>query len=178
MAIFIANVYSWSDQRDSAYRIAPADIRKQGYRRIVLNPNRISDLVVGDDSTDNVPTAWFKYFDNLGDRRERWSFVKAYISVAEIITAADTPYDSAMVTINIHKHNDPTKATVATTIPWTCLAYADDYNPLPDEHCWIVYYNSTFRRREVLADLNIDQLEDEAETGTTSTTSTTTTEQR
>jgi hypothetical protein len=39
-----------------------------------------------------------------------------------------------------------------------------------------VYYNAAFKRREVLADLTIEQLEDIAETGATTTTTTTTTE--
>jgi len=170
MAYFIATVTNWSDQRDSAYRIAPAD---SGSRQILLNPNRISDLKEADDSTIQVPKSIFKFFDNHLDRREKWSTIKANIAVSSIIAAADTPFASQMITINIHRDNNPNKATVATTMPVACIAYADDYNPLPDTHCWIVYYNAAFKRREVLADLTIEQLEDIAETGTTSTTTTT-----
>lgn len=166
---FLANITNWSDTRDSAYRIAPSD--NLGYRTILLNPNRIGELLEADDSTIQVPKSIFKFWDNHLDRREKWSVVKANIAVATIIAAADTPFASAMITINIHKDNNPNKATVATTIPVSCLAYADKYNQ-DDEHCWIVYYNAAFKRREVLADLTIEQLEDIAETGSTSTSTT------
>lgn len=171
---FIATITNWSDQRDSAYRIAPTD--KLGYREILLNPNRISDLVEAGDSTIQIPKSVFKYFDNPLDRREKWGVVKANIAVSTIINAADTAFASNMITINIHKNNNPDNATVATTIPVSCIAYADRYNPDPDNHCWIVYYNAAFKRREVLADLTIEQLEDIAETGATTTSTTTTTE--
>ena len=150
---FIATISNWSDQRDSSYRIAPTD--KLGYREILLNPNRISDLVEAGDSTLAVPKSVFKYFDNPLDRREKWGVIKANIAVSTIINAADTAFASNMITINIHKNN----------------------NPDPDNHCWIVYYNAAFKRREVLADLNIEQLEDIAETGFTTTSTTTTTEE-
>ncbi len=169
---FLANITSWSDQRDSSYRVAPSD--KAGYRTILLNPNRISDLKEADDSTIIVPKSIFKFFDNHLDRREGYSTIKANIAVSTIINADDTAFASNMITINIHKNNNPDKATVATTLPVSCIAYADKYNQ-DDEHCWIIYYNAAFKRREVLADLTIEQLEDIAETGSTSTTTTTST---
>jgi hypothetical protein len=175
MCVFLCPVTSWSDERDSAYRIAPSD--RSGYRTILLNPNRISDLLVADNNTLAIPRSIFKYFDNNLDRREKWGTIKADMAVSTIIAAADTPFFSSMVTINIHRNNNPHAATVATTIPWACLAYADDYNQ-DDEHCWIVYYNAAFKRREVLADLTIEQLEDIAETGDTTTTTTTPAGQR
>jgi hypothetical protein len=100
--------------------------------------------------------------------------IKTNTAVSTLVAAADTAFFSTFITINIHKNNNPDAATIATTIPVSCLAYADRYNPDPDNHCWIVYYNAAFKRREVLADLNIEHLEDLAETGSTTTTTTTT----
>jgi hypothetical protein len=166
---FITAITNWSDTRDSAYRIAPAD---KGHRHILLNPNRISDLKEADNSTIQIPRSIFKFYDNHLNRREKYSVIEADIAVATIIAAADTPFHSTMITLNIHRDQDPHKATEATTIPVACIAYADKYNQ-DDEHCWIVYYGAAFQRYEVLADLTIEQLEDIAETGTTSTTTTT-----
>lgn len=131
-------------------------------------------MVEGDDSTILNPTVRFKFFDNYLDRRESWSVIKANTSVAAIQAADDTPFFSNMITLPIHRNNDPDKATVDTTIPVSALAYADKYNR-DDEHIWVIFYNAAFKRREVLTHLTLEQLEDIAETGTTSTTSTTTT---
>ena len=166
MAYTIITVTDWQDKRDSAYRVAPADA---GSREILINPNRVSDLVV--DPAD-ANKCIFKFFDNNLDRRESYSTIHADETVQSIIDAGDTAFFSNMITLNIHRYNNPNKATVATTIPVSCIAYADRYNQ-DNEHCWIVYYNAAFKRREVLADLTIEQLEDIAETGTTSTTTTT-----
>ena len=173
----IANIYSWSDKRDSAYRVAPLDERLLGYRDFLINPNRISDLIEGGDTTLAVPTSWFKFFDNHLDRRESWSYVKAYIAVSTIITAADTAFFSNMATFPICRNNNPDALTVDTTLPVSCIAYFDRYNPRPTEYVWMVYYNAAFKRREVLVKYSLEEVEDILETGTTST-STTTTEQR
>jgi hypothetical protein len=156
MAFFLAQVYNWSDQRDSAYRVAPSD--NLGYRTFLLNPNRISELIEGNDTSIAVPTAWFKFFDNYLSNREGWSYVKTYMAASTIITAADTALHSTMVTLPIHRNNNPDKATVDTTLPCSCIAYVDDYNQ-DTEHCWIIYYLSGFKRREVLCNYNIYEVE-------------------
>ena len=97
---FITTITNWSDQRDSAYRIAPPD--KLGYREILLNPNRISDLVEAGDSTIQIPKSVFKYFDNPLDRREKWGVIKANIAVSTIINAADTAFFSNMIPDSIN----------------------------------------------------------------------------
>ncbi len=163
MSYVVIKITNWSDQRDSAYRIAPAD---GGHRHILINPNRISDLIVDPADSDHCI---FKFFDNFMDRREKWSTIHAEITVAELIAAADTAFESTMITLPIHKHNNPANATVDHTIPVYALAYADDYNPLASNHCWVVYYDGAFKRREVLTNLNVKQLEGFAETGNTST---------
>lgn len=176
----LAPIYSWSDQRDSAYRVSPVDDRINGYREFLINPNRISDLIEGQDTTLAVPTSWFKFFDSHLDRREKWSYIKAKIAVATIINLTDTAYASLMATFPICRNNNPDGLTVDTTLPIACIAYFDRYNPRPTEFVWMVYYNAAFKRREVLVKYNLEQVEDIIETGSTTTTSTTTetTEQR
>jgi len=175
---FLGDVYSWSDQRDSAYRVAPTDDRLLGHRQFLLNPNRISDLIEGTDTTLVIPTSWFKFFDNHLDRRERWSYMKVKIAVSTIITAADTAFFSTMATFPICRNNNPDGLTVDTTLPVSCIAYFDRYNPRPTEFVWMVYYNAAFKRREVLVKYSIEEVEDILETGTTSTTTTSTSEDR
>ena len=173
MFLFI-NITSWSDERDSAYRVSPVDERLLGYRTFLINPNRISDLIVGADNTLAVPTSWFKFFDSHLDRRERWSYIKANMAVATIIATSDTAFASTMATFPICKNNNPDGLTTDTTLPVACIAYFDTYNPRPTEFVWMVYYNAAFKRREVLVKYNLEQVEDILETGDTTTTSSTT----
>jgi hypothetical protein len=165
-------VTRFADKRDSAYRVAPAD---GGYRDIVLNTDRMSDILVDpSDATKSI----FKYFDNRLDRRESWALVHANITVAEIIAAADTEFFSNMITLPLHKHKDPNQATVDHTMPVEAITYVDRYNPDPDNHCWICYYNAAFKRREELCGLSMEDIPDIAEHGHTTSTTTETTEQR
>lgn len=168
------NIYDWRDKRDSCYRVAPLDLKLNGYREFLINPNRISDLIEGSDTSLAVPTSWFKFFDNHLDRRESWSYIKAYIAVQTIKDTADVAFFSNMVTLPICRNNNPDALTVDTTLQVSCIAYFDRYNPRPTEFVWMVYYNAAFKRREVLVKYNLDEIEDILETGTTSTTSTTT----
>jgi hypothetical protein len=78
-----------------------------------------------------------------------------------------------MATFPICRHNNPDAATVDTTLPISCIAYFDRYNPRPTEFVWMVFYNAAYKRREVLVKYNIEQVEDILETGTTTSTTTT-----
>jgi hypothetical protein len=156
MAFFIADVTDWKDKRDSSYRIAPADA---GVRDFVLNPNHIGELKVGDDSTVPIPTSWFQYWDNHLDRRESNGYIKANIALSSITTAADTAFHSNSITLPIFKHNNPDNDTVDITIPVTCIAYADRYNPAPHDYCWVIFYLASWKRREVLTALTLEQIE-------------------
>jgi hypothetical protein len=155
MSFISVPIYSWQETRDSSYRKAPSD---GTHRDFLINPNRISELITGNDDSLAVPTSWFKFFDNFLDRREKWSYVKAYIAKSTIITAADTALHSTMVTLPIHPHNNTAKATVDTTLPCSCIAYVDKYNQ-DDEHCWIIYYLAGYKRMEVLASYTIEEVE-------------------
>jgi hypothetical protein len=168
MAYFITRITSWSDQRDSTRRIAPAD---HGHRHILLNPDRISDLIA---DPNDATHSHFKYFDNPWDRREKWSYIKCTDSVANLVAHSNTDFFSNMITLAIHKANNPNNPTVDHTMPVEAISYADRYNPDPDHHCWVVYYNAAFKRREVLCHMSIEDLRDYGESGSTSTTVTTT----
>ena len=170
----LTEIYEWRDERDSTYRVAPLDEKLNGYRQFLINPNRISDLIEGSDTTLMIPTSWFKFFDNHLSLRERWSYIKCYTAVSTIINTADTAFFSSMVTLPICRNNNPDGLTTDTTLPVSCIAYFDRYNPRPTEFVWLVYYNAAFKRREVLVKYNIEQIEDILETGTTSTSTTTT----
>ena len=162
----ILAVTSWQDQRDSSYRVAPSD-PLQGtshHRHMLFNTSHMSEI-----KAHNTTGAIFKYFDNPLDRREGPSTVKVTNSVASIIAAADTTFESNMITLAIHKNNNPDNATTDHTIPVESLSWADRYNPDQDNHCWVIFYNGAFKRREVLCNLSIEQLENIADTGTTST---------
>jgi len=161
MAYKILDITRFADKRDSAYRVAPAD---GGSRKYLLNPSHITELIVDPSSASK---SIFKFFDNHLDRRESWALVHANNTVASIVAAADTPFDSNMITIPIHKNNNPLNATTDFTMPSDCISFATPYNPDPNNHCWIVYYLSAFKRREVLAHISLEDLEYLSETGST-----------
>jgi hypothetical protein len=167
----LAEVTSWQDKRDSSYRVAPAD---GGSRFFLLNPNRFFNIKA---DPSNAAHSQFEFYDNHLDRRESYGYVKANVSVAEIIAADDTAFHSNMMTFDIHRNNNPNKATVATTLPVSCIAYFDDYNQ-DNEHVWMVYYCAAWRRHEVLVHGTLEGIEDKLRTGTSTSTSTTTTESR
>ena len=162
MCWFLTYVTSWSDQRDSSYRVAPTD--RVGYRQFLLNPNRISDLQEGADTTLQVPTSIFKYFDNPLNPREKYGVVKTKTAVSTIVEAADTAFDSAFITLPIFRNNNPDNATDDYTVPVSALAFASAYNQDTDLS-WVVYYNAAFKRREVLVDYTLAELEEAARLG-------------
>ena len=159
---FLSYVTSFSETRDSSYRVSPTD--RVGYRQFLLNPNRISDLQEGDDTTLAVPTSVFKYFDNPLNPREKYAVVKTRTAVQTIIDEADTAYDSAFITLPIFRNNNPDSLTEDFTIPVSALAFASAYNQDTDLS-WVVYYNAAFKRREVLVDYTLAELVDAAENG-------------
>ena len=70
----------------------------------------------------------------------------------------------------IHPNNRIENTPVDTTIQWATIAYADRYNPDPENHCWVIYDRGSFKRVEVLVNLAIEDVVDLVRTGTTSTT--------
>jgi len=178
---FITSVTKWVDNRDSSVRVDAHDDNQVGYHRYLLNPNRIVDMK--DLSTLVIPKASFLFSDNHRDRREGNSYIECLNSPAQITTAHDTDFASLFITLPFCPKNNPLKTTVDTTLDVGDIAYAYAYRAPAeleakgvdeDEFCWIVYNAKAFKRIEQLVKLNIDQLEDVAETGTTTTTSTTT----
>ena len=159
---FPSSVTSWSETRDSSNRVALTD--KLGYRVFLLNPARISDIQEGDDTTIAVPTSVFKYFDNPLNPREKYGIVKTKTAVSTIITAADTAFDSVFITLPIFRNNNPDNLTEDFTIPVSALAFASAYNQDTDLS-WFVYYNAAFKRREVLVDYTLTELENLAAYG-------------
>ena len=78
-------------------------------------------------------------------------------TVDDVQTAIDTPSSSKFYTLTVHKDNDPTKATSQITIQSDSLVYADRYNPYTGEKTWVVFMETTFRRREVLCDMSFEE---------------------
>ena len=165
----MVNTTVWTDRRDSSKKETTLDNNHTGYRRFLINPNRISDLKA--DGTGSM----FLFSENHRDRRENNSFMKCTSSVAEIEAAHNTAFASNFITLPFYPKNNPNKIPIDTTLDVGDVAYFDAYNPDPDNYCWLIYDRKAFRRVEQLVGYNLDQVEDVAETGTTTTTSTSTT---
>jgi len=173
MVLFLCKVFeNWTDQRDSSNRVSQADVHGEGHRDVVLNPYFITDLQT------HALGSTFKYSDNIGDRRERWSRIICNKTVAEIVAYVDTTPHTNAITLPIYPHSNPwgfpkwpLRTTVDTTIGWATIAYVIRYNPDPQHKCWVIYDKGSFKRVEVLCNLAIEDVPDLIRGGgTTSTT--------
>jgi hypothetical protein len=166
--LFHTYVYEpWVDERNSGKRVTNLDHPGTQKREYILNPRFITDLV------DNTLGSSFKYSDNFGDRRERWSTVICDKTVTQIKSALDSTPHSYAIKLPIYANNDGESAnatTTDTTIQWSTIVFADRYNPDPENKCWVVYNKGSFKRVKVLVHLAIEDIVSLVATGTTSAT--------
>jgi hypothetical protein len=163
--LFLTHVFKpWTDERDSGNRVTTLDHATSYKRAFVLNPLKISDLL------SHTKGSTFKFSDNFGDRRERYSTIICDKTVAQIEAIIDTAPHTNAITLPIHPNNNPEKTAIDTTILWENICYADRYNPDPENHCWVIYNLGSFKRVEVLVNLAIEDIRDLVSSGTTSTT--------
>jgi hypothetical protein len=163
--LFVGKVYRpWVDERDSSNRVGKQSWYPDLVRDFVLNPLKFSDIIT------HAKGSTFKFSDNFGDRRERYSQIICNKTVTQIKAYLNTtPYSNA-ITLPIHPNNNPLKTAVNTTILWSQICYADRYNPDPENHCWVIYNKGSFKRVEVLCNLAIEDVVDLVRSGTTSST--------
>ena len=165
MILFIAKVFQpWTDERDSSKRVTHLDRFPEYSRDFVLNPFFITDM------KSHTKGSTFHYSDNPGDRREKWSTIICNKTVALIEAIMDTAAANNWITLPIHPNNNPEKTAVNTTINWSTIAYADRYNPDPENHCWVIYDKGSFKRVEVLCNLALEDIVDLVRGNTTSAT--------
>jgi hypothetical protein len=163
--LFKCTVYKpWTDQRDSSNRVGANSFHPDLVRDFVLNPKKISDLI------SHTKGSTFKFSDNFGDRRERYSTIICSKTVAQIEAYLDTAPHSNAITLPIHPNNNPEKDTIDTTILWENICYVDRYNPDPENHCWVIYNKGSFKRVEVLCHLALEDVRDLVTGGSTTTT--------
>jgi len=159
MGLFLCNVLSWRDVRDSSNRVAK--IEDNG-RLFILNTNRVTDIK--DLSTLAIPKCSFQYSDNPGSRREGLSEVICNLSAAELAAEFDFVHASNAVTLPIVPFNSPYKGNpvfpfrtpVNTTIGLGAITYVTRYNPDPTNYVWVCYYKGSFKRMEVLVSMDND----------------------
>ena len=151
--LFRCFVYSpWVDSRDSSNRVTNLDHPVQYKRQFALNPYYISDLIT------HTKGSTFKYSDNIGDRREAPSTIICDHTVTQIKAHMASTANSNMITLPIYVNNNRNNATVDTTIPWAAIAYADRYNPNPENTSWVIYNRGSFKRVEVLVKLALEDV--------------------
>jgi hypothetical protein len=150
MIPFIAKVYSWNESRNAGNRKTNLDGASRDY---LLNPHFMTDITTNATYGSNL-----KYSENFLDRREGLSSLIINKTPAQIITYANTVATSNTITLKIHPHNNPDKTAVSTVIQWANIVLADRYNPNPGNHCWVVYLEGAFKRKEVLVNNSIEDI--------------------
>jgi hypothetical protein len=166
MVLFDCFIYRpWVDERHSGNLVAIKDHHGANSKReFLINPHFITDLV------SHTLGSTFKYSENFGDRREKWSQVICNKTPAQIITFMNTTPHSNAITLPIFPSNNPSKTAVNTTIQWATISIVDRYNPNPDDHCWVTYTKGSFKRVQVLVHLALEDVLDLVRTGNTSST--------
>jgi hypothetical protein len=171
MILFLAKCYRpWVDQRDSGKRVSLIDREPELSRDYVLNPHFISDLLT------HTKGSTFKYSDLWGDRREKHSNIICNKTVVQVEALMDTAPFSNAITLPICPNNNHEKTPVNTVIQWSMIAYADRYNPDPENFCWVIYDRGSFKRVEVLCKLALEDVVDLVRGGSTSSTFSTVTD--
>jgi hypothetical protein len=167
--LFKTKIYSWVDERDSSNRVGKVSINRPAsgtlYRSFILNPYLMSDIKTATQGST------FQYSDNFGDRREKPSTIICDKTVAQLKAYADTTANSNTVKLPIYKNNNRNNATTDTTILWSNIVYCDRYNPNPENTCWVVYTSGSFKRKEVLVALAIEDVSRLVASGNTTRTS-------
>lgn len=149
--MFIATtITKWVTQRDGKARISTPEVSIG--RVFVLNTNRMVDIVATDNGSK------FYFYDNHLDRREGKSYVECNSTVAELIVAKNTPLASEFRIISVYKNNDIRKSTISMYFMVKDIAYLDAYRTVPPRATWIIYLEKGFKRVEVLADYDIQEL--------------------
>jgi len=131
----------------------------------VLNTNKVFKLEV-DGSYCKL-----RYVDNKYGMNSHGNKMKLLETVATVRTAFDATYAHEYLTLSVFPSDDITQPTVDRDIP------VEDFSQSTEDHrdsdrIWLWYCEGEWTVR-VLCDMDLDQLVDLADTGTTTTTSTT-----
>jgi len=116
----------------------------------------------------------FYYIDNLYDRRESPRYVECDSTVATLTTAADATWQSNFIKLPIFTDNNSSATRIwrsvhvdSIVLVWEDKTSLDAYDEA--QRCWLTYTEGAFRTRTVLVDLDIDQLLEYADSGSTTT---------
>lgn len=135
----------------------------------LINMNRANSL-----QTRASTKSSFYYVDNLWDRRDSPKYVECDSSVATLKTTSDYTWQSNFMLLPVFPNNNSSATPVAKYVHvesialcWEDRASENLYGE--GERTWVKYYEGAFRSREILVALGIDQLLENADSGSTST---------
>ena len=146
----ITTVTKWVTQRDGKARISTPEVATG--RTFVLNTNRMVDIVATDYGSK------FYFYDNHLDRREGKTYVECNSTVAELYAAKALILASEFRVIPVYKNNDIRQSTISMYFMVKDIAYLDAYRIAPPQATWIIYLEKGFKRVEILADYDIQEL--------------------
>lgn len=145
----IATVTNWESPRDSRGRV-PTGERLIG-REILLNTNRISDLVQKGSGCK------FYFTDNLANPRDGRGYVEVEDHIETIVGAIATDYPTEYTVLPVYVNNDPSRNTVIRVILTSSIAFADRYNPVPTRS-WVYYVEGGSKFQRVLVNRSIEAI--------------------
>ena len=135
--LFLGTVVRW--QANSWKRVRNETTGTQ----YLLNTNRLDSII----ERSGVSTLY--YFDNPFDHRDRGNYMILALTAAQLITQMDTSLTHTYLTMDVYTENDPTQATVETTIAVAYFAYAvADVNN--SARSWVTYVESGWDIKTVL----------------------------
>ena len=137
------------------------DIPSTG-KTVALATERINSV-----QASGVAGSTFYFSENLYSPRESPCYmVSSDLTPAELVTASNLTWANNLMYAEIFTDNDPDKDIIERYINVNSIAIAWEYESDSD-YCWLVYWEGSFRRKQVLCAFNLDALVQYADTATT-----------
>lgn len=135
----LATVTKWSSGRDSKGHITAREAADGG-RYILLNTNRMSEI-----HRKGIGTAFY-FTENPHDPRDGKSYIEVENNIRDVVTALNTAYTTAYMTLNVYRDNDTTKPYDQTYIPSADVAYVEDCNG-STTRCYVNYTDGSGKQK-------------------------------
>ena len=138
----LAAVTKWVSGKDSNGHISAREAAEGG-RYILLNTNRMSEI-----HRKGIGTAFY-FTENPNDSKCGKSYIEVENNIRDVVTALNTAYTTAYMTLNVYRDNDTNKAYDQTYIPSADIAYVENCNG-STTLCYVNYTDGSGKQKRAL----------------------------
>ena len=146
----LVQVYDWDTKH-------PGNRMNESYlNAFLLNTNRMVNIVAKTFSGNDGSQLLFS--NNPNDPRDSPDRLVVNLTPAQLIVYHNVDYASKFAVLDIYPNKDITDlgTPVETLIEWDNIAYVYvTNNDIGTDNCHMVYYDESWKRKEVIVDLHI-----------------------